>query len=153
LRHAGVRFELHVAGLDSENGPLQSSAEARELGDAFKGHGVLRREELRALMDRTDLLLVTSRHEAGPLVVLEAAIAGVPTVGTSVGHIADWSRDAAVGVPIGNAAALAQETAALLSDEPRRMAMAARAQARAIAIDADYTAAAFENIYSQMLTA
>jgi hypothetical protein len=33
------------------------------------------------------------------------------------------------------------------------MAMAACAQARAIAIDADYTAAAFENIYSQMLTA
>jgi glycosyltransferase involved in cell wall biosynthesis len=151
LKRAGVRFELDVAGLDTADGPLQQSREAKELGDAFRGHGVLRRDALRALIDRADLLLVTSRHEAGPLVVLEAAIAGVPTVGTAVGHIADWSRAAAVAVPIGDTSALVDEVAALLTDEPRRMAIATEAQTRAIAIDADFTAASFERIYTEML--
>jgi glycosyltransferase involved in cell wall biosynthesis len=150
LRRAGVKFQLDVAGLGTADGPLQQSHEANELGDAFRGHGVLRRDELRALMDRADVLLVTSRHEAGPLVVLEAAVAGVPTVGTAVGHVADWSRDAAVAVPIGDANTLAQEVGALLADEPRRMAIAKKAQARAVAIDADYTAAQFERVYAEM---
>ena len=84
--------------------------------------------------------------------MLEAAVAGVPTVGTAVGHVADWSRAAAVAVPIGDAAALVPEVEALLADEPRRMAIATEAQARAIAIDADYTATAFERIYAEMVS-
>ena len=39
----------------------------------------------------------------------------------------------------------------LLDDEPRRLALAREAQARAIAIDADYTAASFERLYAEML--
>ena len=35
-----------------------------------------------------DLFWLTSRHEAGPVAVLEAAVAGVPTVGTAVGQVA-----------------------------------------------------------------
>ena len=101
-------------------------------------------------MDRADCLVITSRHEAGPLVVLEAAIAGVPTVGTRVGHIADWAPDAAVAVAVGDAASLAREIIALLADESRRFAIAHEAQRRAIAVDADSTAAAFERIYAEL---
>ncbi len=36
-------------------------------------------------------MIISSRHEAGPLAVLEAAVKGVPTVGTAVGHIAEWA--------------------------------------------------------------
>ena len=83
-----------------------------------------------------DLLLVTSRHESGPLVVLEAAVAGVPTVGTAVGHLAEWAPRAAAVVPVGDAAALARETAALLADDARRVALAAEAQRLALGMDA-----------------
>jgi glycosyltransferase involved in cell wall biosynthesis len=150
LRDRGLDFELDIVGCDTMNGALQRSAAARRVGALTRWHGVLRRDALRALMEEATLLLVSSRHEAEPMVVLEAAIAGVPTVGTAVGHVADWAPAAAVAVPVGDAAALAAETAALLADEPRRLALAHAAQQRAIAIDADYTAATFERIYGEL---
>ncbi len=151
LRRSGLAFELHAAGLGTDGESLRRSAEAHRLSDAFHGHGVLRRDALRALVDCADLLLLTSRHEAGPLVVLEAAVAGVPTVGTAVGHVADWADDgAAIAVPIADSAAMAREIAALATDETHRQAIAHRAQRLASTIDADHTAAAFERIYSSV---
>jgi hypothetical protein len=55
-----------------------------------------------------------------------------------------------VAVAVGDADALARETMALIDDEPRRLAIAREAQRRAIAIDADFTAATFERIYDEM---
>jgi glycosyltransferase involved in cell wall biosynthesis len=150
LRDRGLDFELDLVGYDTMDGALQRSAAAQRLSTVTRWHGVLRRDALRALMEEATLLLVSSRHEAEPMVVLEAAIAGVPTVGTAVGHVADWAPAAAVAVPVGDAAALAAETAALLADEPRRLALAHAAQQRAITIDADYTTAAFERIYQEL---
>jgi glycosyltransferase involved in cell wall biosynthesis len=147
MRDRGLDFELDMVGYDTMNGALQRSAAARRLSAVTRWHGVLRRDALRALMEDATLLLMSSRHEAEPMVVLEAAIAGVPTVGTAVGHVADWAPEAAVAVPVGDAGALATETAALLGDESRRLAMAHAAQQRALAIDADYTVATFERIY------
>jgi glycosyltransferase involved in cell wall biosynthesis len=131
-------------------GATQRSADAARLGDAVRWHGTLGRDALRALVDRADLLLVTSRHESGPLVVLEAAVAGVPTVGTAVGHLAEWAPRAAVAVPVGDAAALARETAALLADDGRRVALAAEAQRLALGMDADRTAASYERLYADV---
>jgi glycosyltransferase involved in cell wall biosynthesis len=150
LRDAGVCFTLDVVGLDTLNGATQASAAAQRVADVTRWHGVLRREALRSLMDEADLLVVTSRHEAGPLVLLEAAIAGVPTVGTAVGHIADWTPDGAVAVGVGDTSALAREVIALAADEPRRLRIAHEAQRRATEIDADFTAAAFERIYREI---
>src|SRR5205085_390569 len=96
-------------------------------------------------------LAVTSRHEAGPVAVLEAAVAGVPTVGTRVGHVADWAPDAAVATPVGDAPALARALAALARDDGRRRTLALEAQRRAMAIDADFTAAAFQRIYEEVV--
>jgi glycosyltransferase involved in cell wall biosynthesis len=150
LRDAGLAFELDMAGFDTMNGAVERVAAASGLGPVTRWHGVLRRDALRELMLQADLLLVSSRHEAGPLVVLEAAVAGVPTVGTAVGHVAEWAPDAAVAVPVGDAARLATETAALLADEPRRLALAHAAQQRAVGIDADYTVATFERMYADL---
>jgi glycosyltransferase involved in cell wall biosynthesis len=151
LRERGVPFRLDVAGHDTLQGATQREACARGLGGVTHFHGVLRRDALRALVDAADLLLVSSRHDAGPLVVLEAAVAGVPTVGTAVGHVAEWAPHAAVAVPVGDARALASETAALLADEPRRLALAHDALRRATTHDADYTAWCFERMYAEVL--
>jgi glycosyltransferase involved in cell wall biosynthesis len=153
LRDANVPFTLDMAGLGTLDGALRQSPTAQQLGDCVRWHGVLRRPALRALMEESDLLVMSSRHEAGPLVVLEAAIAGVPTVGTAVGHIAEWTATGSVAVGVGDASGLADEIAALAADEPRRLAVAQEAQRRAISIDADYTAAAFEGIYAEMIAA
>jgi glycosyltransferase involved in cell wall biosynthesis len=151
LRARGIPFELHVAGFDTTNGAMRRSAAARAVDDVVHWHGLLAREPLRQLMRESDLLVHTSRHEAGPIAVLEAALAGVPTVGTDVGHVNEWAPDAAVAVPVGDVRGLADAIASLLIDEPRRLAIARAAQRRAVAIDADYTAAAFERVYGELM--
>jgi glycosyltransferase involved in cell wall biosynthesis len=147
LRARGVRFELHLAGYDTTNGATERSDAARAVADVTRWHGLLGRDALHALVGESDLLLHSSRHEAGPMAVLEAAVAGVPTVGTRVGHVEEWTPDAAVAVPPGDPGALADAVTELLEDEPRRMRLAHEAQARAVAIDADFTAASFERLY------
>jgi len=151
LRARGIPFELHVAGFDTTNGATRGSEAARAVSDVVHWHGLLDRERLRRLMQDSDLLVHTSRHEAGPMAVLEAALAGVPTVGTDVGHVNEWAQDAAVAVPVGDARALADAVTSLLDDDTRRIAIAHAAQERAIAIDADYTAASFERLYAEVL--
>jgi glycosyltransferase involved in cell wall biosynthesis len=149
----GADVRLDIAGLDTMNGALQRSDAAREMGRRVAFHGLLSRESLRVLVERGDILIHASLHEAGPLCVLEAAIAGVPTIGTNVGQVSDWAPDAAVATPVGDAAALANAIALLLSDEPRRLRIASEAQARAMRVDADFTALAFERIYDEVIAA
>lgn len=153
LRERGMVCELDVAGFDTTGGELQRSPEALRVAGVTRWHGLLARAPLHALAERADILLHSSRHEAGPLAVLEAAVVGVPTVGTAVGHVAEWAPDAAVAVPVGDAGAMAREIEALLADEPRRMRIAREAQRRAIAHDADYTARSFERIYDELVGA
>ena len=136
----GVDCHLDVVGEDTLDGRIQRMAESLGLGAHVTFHGFLPHSELRPLMERAHLLLLTSRHESGPLVVLEAAIAGVPTVGTAVGHLIDWAPDAAVTVPVGDFQALARATSTVLADEERRLRLAGAAQARAGVEDADWTA-------------
>ncbi|MDB4916761.1 MAG: glycosyl transferase group 1 [Gemmatimonadetes bacterium] len=147
LSEQGVACELDIAGHDLMNGALQQLVQSNA---SIRWHGRLGRTELRALMERADMLVVTSRHEAEPLVVLEAAIAGLPTIGTPVGHVADWSPDASVAVPFGNARALASAIHDLMHDDPRRMRLAGEAQKRAVAMDADVSAAAFDRLYREI---
>jgi glycosyltransferase involved in cell wall biosynthesis len=153
LRDQHVDFTLDIAGFDTLGGEMQRLATQLQLDSIVQWHGVLRRDRLRALVDTSDLLVVTSRHDAGPLVVLEAAIAGVPTIGTAVGHIADWAPvGAAIAAP-NDAKELASLIAALLADEQRRLAIAREAQRRAVAIDADYTSMCFERMYTEVIGA
>jgi len=147
LAQAGLDFHLDIAGRDTLDGKIQDTARTFGLADRVTFHGRVPHAELRALVAGGDLLLHSSRFEAGPLAVLEAAVVGVPTVGTAVGHIADWAPDAAVAVPIGDATALAAEVKGLLEDEDRRLAIAREAQRRALACDAAWTARTFEALY------
>jgi glycosyltransferase involved in cell wall biosynthesis len=130
---------------------MQWLAAELELGEHVTFHGFLPHRTLHPMMGRADVLLVSSRHETGPLVVLEAAVAGVPTVGTQVGHIADWAPDAALAVPPGDPGALARATIDLLTNEDRRLGLAREAQARARREDADGTAAEVVARYRHMV--
>ncbi len=121
--------------------------------DTVTFRGFLPHSELGPLLARADLLLLSSLHEGGEVVTLEAAVAGVPAVGTRVGHVAAWSPEAAVAVPVGDDEALAGAVMALLTDEDRRLAMACEAQRRAVAHDADATARRVNEIYEELLIA
>jgi glycosyltransferase involved in cell wall biosynthesis len=86
-------------------------------------------------------------------VLLEAAVMGVPTVGTAVGHLVEWSPQAACAVPVGDWQALADAIRYVLDHDDLRLHLAGEAQRRALAEDADYTAGMFEALYRQLLTA
>lgn len=150
LRDAGVEFQLDLVGCDTMNGAVQRMIGALGIDAVAKWHGALGRDALRALVDEAHLLLISSRHEAGPVAMLEAAVAGVPTVGTAVGHVTEWAPTSAVAVPVGDGMALAREAAALLADEPRRLALALEAMRKATTFDADFTAERFESIYQEL---
>ena len=148
LNEQGRDFRLDVVGEDTMGGAVQRLAEP--LGDRVRFHGVLTQAEIRPLMLEADVLIMTSRSEAGPIVLAEAAMCGVPTVGTAVGQIAEWAPDAAVAVAVANPDALAAAITGLLDDEPRRIRISTLAQARARAEDADRTAARINRLYREM---
>ncbi|HXO99033.1 MAG TPA: glycosyltransferase family 4 protein [Luteibacter sp.] len=150
LANAGVEFEMQMIGVDTLDGEIQHLSRCLGLDRRVTFIGFRTQKELRPLMLSADLLVMSSQHEAGPLVLLEAAVAGVPTVGTAVGHIAEWSNQAALAVPVGDSTAMADAIARVLDDDALRMRLAEEAQRRALAEDADYTAITFEGIYRSL---
>ena len=69
---------------------------------------------------------------------IEAAAAGIATVGTRVGHVADWAPDAAVAVEPGDSNALAAAVTDLLNQPVRRRALGDQARARSGVHDRDF---------------
>jgi len=152
LARAGVAFELDIVGEDTLGGQIQALAHRLGLDPHVRFHGFLPQSQLRPLVEAADLMVISSRHETGPVAVLEAALAGVPTVGTAVGHVAEWSPDAAIAVPVGDAPALASALKTVLLDEDLRLKMAGAAQKSAVSEDADNTARLFELLYQRACT-
>jgi len=150
LAKTGVEFEMDIVGTDTLQGAIMELVRALELDSRVRFLGFRTQRELRPIVESADLLVMSSRHEAGPFVLLEAAVAGVPTVGTTVGHIAEWAPSAAVAVPIGNPERLADAIHTLLADESLRLRVARAAQCRALSEDADYTARTFEALYQHL---
>jgi len=150
LLGSGVDARLDIVGEDTLEGEIQAAAAALQVPDRNAFHGFLTQPELRPLMEAAHVLVVSSRPEAGPIVALEAAMAGVPTVGTAVGHILEWAPAAALAAPVGNAADLASLIEALLGDEGRRLQVAAAGQRRAMLEDADHTAGRFRELYAAL---
>ncbi|HZO24322.1 MAG TPA: glycosyltransferase family 4 protein [Steroidobacteraceae bacterium] len=150
LQHSGVPFEMDIVGEDTLQGEIQAMAHQSGLAGSVRFHGFLPQRRLLPLLQDAHLLVMSSRHEAGPLAVLEAAGQGVPTIGTAVGHIAEWAPDAAGAVPVGDWSALAGAITEMLADESLRLRVAREALRRAVREDADFTARAFQALYTSV---
>ncbi|HYN43754.1 MAG TPA: glycosyltransferase family 4 protein [Thermoanaerobaculia bacterium] len=140
-------LHLDVVGEDTLGGEVQALALRLGLGEAVAFHGWLSTEEVRPHFARADLLVVSSRHEAGPVALVEAAACGVPSVGTAVGHVLEGDAVRSSAVPVGDAPALAEAIVALATDEELRRRMGEAAHSWARENDAERTAARFEAIY------
>jgi glycosyltransferase involved in cell wall biosynthesis len=141
---------MEMIGEDTLQGAMQTLAGQLGLSESVNFRGFLTQRQLRPEVEAADLMVVSSRHETGPLALLEAAVAGVPTVGTAVGHVAEWAPDAAVAVAVGDAAGLASAIGRLLNDEDQRLFIAREALRRATRENADYTAERFHALYSRL---
>jgi glycosyltransferase involved in cell wall biosynthesis len=104
--------------------------------EGVTGHGTLRLDEpaelrrLQELYTRATCLVVPSYFDASPIVTLEAAAAGIPSIGTSVGGGASLMRDGGVVVDPHDDDALL-DAMRRLSDPRTAAEMGARALARA----------------------
>ena len=147
LAERGHSFNVDMVGEDTLDGEIQALSAELGIAERVRFHGFLTHRQLRPIVESAHVALISSRHEAGPLALLEAAVAGVPTVGTAVGHIAEWNPDAALGVPCSDPAALAAALESVLVDEDLRMRIAGEALRRAQQDDADHTARACNEIY------
>ena len=143
-------FHVDIVGEDTLGGEIQRLAAGLGLTDRLTFHGFMTQRQLLPLMRAAHVLVVSSRHEAGPVAVVEAAAVGVPTVGTAVGHAAEWAPDAAIAVPVGDAQSLAAALRLVLTDEELRLRLARAAWIRAVWEDADYTAGCFEALYEEL---
>jgi glycosyltransferase involved in cell wall biosynthesis len=148
-----MEFRLDIIGEDTLHGAIARRARELELEEHIRFIGFLPQPSLREQMCRADLLIVSSRHEAGPIVALEAAVSGVPTVGTKVGLLADWAPEAARVVSVGDGPALGAAVADLSLNENLRLQLAFAAQKRAIAENADVTTGRIQSVYAAMMNA
>jgi glycosyltransferase involved in cell wall biosynthesis len=151
LTRDGRSVHVDLVGEDASEGAVQRIARTLGVHDRVTFHGFLPQRLAIPVVHAADLMVVSSRHEAGPVAMLEAAAVGVPTVGTAVGHLRDWAPEGAVAVPVGDAAALAREIGRLLDDDSRRLAIARVAQQLALREDADWTCARFEELSAGLI--
>ena len=77
LRQSGVDAELHIAGRGTDSAAFRSL-----LSDGITTHGLLNKESVKKLLYQSDALVLASRSEVQPLVLLEAMSTGIPVIAT-----------------------------------------------------------------------
>lgn len=150
LRHR--QWTATLAG----NGPLDHFREAIAtvgLSGRIKLPGWQSADEVRALLQRADILVLPSHDEGLPMSILEAMAAGVAVIATPVGAISDAVIDGETGllVPPGDVIALAGAVLRLLDNASMRQSLAANARARYESMfTIDRTASAIADIYREL---
>jgi glycosyltransferase involved in cell wall biosynthesis len=142
--------QLDLVGEDWLKGAVHRRVDEMGLNRAVHFHGLLDSEALAPFYRRAHLYLQASWEESQGVAVCEAAAAGVPTVGTAVGLVAELAPEAAWAVPCDDAGAMARAVHTLLADRERRQGLGRAAQAWARAHDADWTAETFEALYRRL---
>lgn len=128
---------------------------ARELGvaDAVACTGFVSDDELAEAYRSADLLVHPSRYEGFGLQLVEAMRCGLPVLCTDGGAQAEVAGDAALVVPAGDTAALADGIAALLAAPDRLRELQRRGLERAARFDWDKTAANVASVYRSVCNA
>lgn len=110
LAKAWKRFDndmqLHIAGRDTRSKRMQS------LFSNYKNvilHGELCKEEIRTLLQQSNALVLPSRSEVQPLVLLEAMATGIPVVSTEVTPSSERIPDACFIARTGDADSLLEK--------------------------------------------
>jgi len=92
------------------------------------------RADVETVYAAADVVVLTSDNEGMPVSLIEAALAGVPTVATDVGSVAEVVQHGSTGILTGtNHDALGRAVIRLLTDEQLRREMGARARTWAAA--------------------
>ncbi|HEX2045479.1 MAG TPA: glycosyltransferase [Gaiellaceae bacterium] len=140
-----------LVGDGPERAPLERLARGLGVADRLAITGWTR--DARAHVASLDVLAVPSRFEGFPLVIPEGMLAGLPTVASDVGSVAEAVADGKTGllVPPDDPEALAGALRTLLADAETRRAMGTRAREVArTRFTAPVMATAFEALYAEV---
>jgi glycosyltransferase involved in cell wall biosynthesis len=128
LARAGNNTTATIVGEGPDRSSFEALARTRGLGQSIRFIGA---KPARISFALGRLLVVPSRAESLPYVVLEGAAAGVPMIATRVGGIAEiFDADAAALVPAGDPGALAHAIERALLHPTAAADAARRLQAR-----------------------
>jgi glycosyltransferase involved in cell wall biosynthesis len=107
---------LNIYGDGPRRDYLTEMVAVLELNDFVRFHGF--KPGIMELCPSTDILIMPSRYEASPLVILEAMSRGMPIVATDVGDVTQLLPDRRYGrvIPPDSAGALAKAIESLLTD-------------------------------------
>lgn len=109
----------------------------------------------RPFFEQASLVVLSSVREALPNVILEAMSMGLPVVATAVGALPEVVEQDRTGLlcPPGDAEALGENLAALLTDADRRVAFGQAARARAVAgFSMESMVQRHETVFTRVLT-
>lgn len=140
-----------VVGDGAERDRIERAAAAA--GIAPRTHLLGLRHDVPAILAAAEVMVLASRWEGMPNVVLEAMAMGAATVATDVGGARTLLADGAGQVVgVGDAGAIAAAVCALLADEPAREATVVRARRR---VERDFStermAVATMQLYDRLL--
>lgn len=147
LQHVRPDVRTLIVGGGPQRRELEETAHAYRLDDKvrFLGH----RDDVPRLLAASDLLVLPSRYEGLPNVVLEAMRFRKPVVATAAPGTTELVVDGETGklVPVGNPQALAQAIRAVLSDPDaaRRLGEAGRAR-----VETRFTATAMVDQFARL---
>lgn len=99
--------ELHIAGRFTWGRECRQAVAALTCADKVISHGELDKEGVRRLLYDCDCLVLATRSEAQPLVLLEAMSTGIPVISTEVIPRSERIPGACYIVPVNDAGSLA----------------------------------------------
>jgi glycosyltransferase involved in cell wall biosynthesis len=147
---AGTQVQLDCFGVETLGDRIQTVVHDLRLDETVRFHGFRPLDDIMPFYRRAHLYVQSSLHESMGAAVLEAAAAGLPTVGTNVGLVAEMAPKAALAVPVRDPSALAKAIMEVLGHPDHREALAQAAQNFAQTYNADWTAAQLETIYHRV---
>jgi glycosyltransferase involved in cell wall biosynthesis len=140
------------------DGPLgpELRQQAEELGLTGRAHFLGRRNDVPRLLAAADLFVLSSKTEGMPAVLIEAGLAGLPSVAFNVGGVAEVVEHQATGllVPAGDFPGLGQALITLSEDSQRRAVMGEEARRRCYQqFDMSQVACQYEELFLRVLGA
>ena len=145
------RVKVLVAGEGPHRAALEQEVAARGLGSTV--HFLGRRSDVPALLLVSDVLVLPSFAESFGFVLLEAMSLGRPIVATDVGGIPELVTEGETGllVPPGDAAALADRLARVLSDSGLAARLGAAGPERTAQFSFGRMMRGYEDVYARTL--
>ncbi len=143
---------LLLIGEGVMRGELEAQATSLGIRDRVTFMG--RRTDIPEILNASDVVVLASNWEGCPLSILEAMAAGKPVIATAVGGVPELVIDGVTGVlvPSGDAAALSEAMARLMTDFKLRMNMGLAGAARAEQhFSAEVMAQRYAGLYETLL--